>query len=244
MATTVTENEVGSNLRSGAIAAVAPGFLTEDGPLGFGLPGQKINTKQLYHVRGLVRAVETNDGDLVKRAGQGDQLAASQLVLMHTDKIMAASYRVLGDRAAAEDATQETFLRLWKHAATWQEKGVKIETWLYRVAVNICLDRLRRKKREAPEDAAPEQVDTALRADEELMTKDRARIVEQAISQLPERQRVALTLAHYQELSNIETADIMGVSVEAVESLLSRARRALRQALTPHRNELLQGSSA
>lgn len=182
-----------------------------------------------------------SDESLVARAGRGDRTAAGALVLRHTDRIFAVSLRMLGDRAAAEDATQETFLRLWKHAARWKPQGAKFETWLYRIAMNICFDRLRRRGRELPEDAAPERADPEPRADEQMASNERRAAVEAALAELPERQRLAITLCHYQEMSNIEAAALMEVSVEAVESLLARARRALRDRLAPRREELLEG---
>ena len=188
--------------------------------------------------------VDDHDEDLVARAGKGDQLAASTLVLRHTDKIMGVCFKMLGSRDQAEDATQETFLRLWKSAARWRPQGAKFETWLYRVAMNICFDRLRKRGREAPEDAAPEQIDKAPRADAMMMQEERALIIQKAMAALPDRQRMAITLCHYQELSNIEAAEIMEASVEAVESLLSRARRSLREKLTPVRHELMEGSAS
>ncbi|MBI1365796.1 MAG: RNA polymerase sigma factor [Alphaproteobacteria bacterium] len=184
---------------------------------------------------------EENDEALVARAGRGDRAAASALVLRHTDRIFAASYRMLGDRAAAEDATQETFLKLWKNAARWRPQGAKFETWLYKVAMNACLDRLRKRGREAPEDAAPEMTDGAPRADDILIAAERRDAVAAAIAALPERQREAIVLCHYQELSNIEAAKIMDVSVEAIESLLARGRRALKDALIERREELMEG---
>ncbi|MEM9705091.1 MAG: RNA polymerase sigma factor [Pseudomonadota bacterium] len=181
------------------------------------------------------------DEALVARAGAGDRLAAGELIVRHTDKIMASCYRMLGDRSSAEDATQETFLRLWRHASRWRPQGAKFETWLYRIAMNICLDRLRKKKREAPEEAAPEQIDTGLRADEAMAVDDTRRIVEEAIAELPERQRLVITLRHYQELPQREAAEIMGISEQAVESLLARARRSLREKLMPQRDVLYEG---
>ena len=181
------------------------------------------------------------DEALVRRAGAGDRLAASTLVLRHTDKIMALCYRMLGERASAEDAVQETFLKLWKNAASWTPKGAKFQTWLYRVAMNVCLDRLRKSGREAPEEAAPEQIDASPSADGVMIEAEQASVVKAALDGLPERQRQAIVLCHYQELSNGEAADIMGASVEAVESLLSRARRALRAKLAPMREELMEG---
>jgi RNA polymerase sigma-70 factor (ECF subfamily) len=184
---------------------------------------------------------EDSDEALVARAGRGDRAAASALVLRHTDRIFAASFRILRDRAAAEDATQETFLRLWRNASRWRPQGAKLETWLYKVAMNICFDILRRKRREAPEEAAQEQQDEAPRADQRIEAGQRSAAVQAALAELPDRQRVAITLCHYQELSNIDAAAAMGVSVEAIESLLARARRAMRAKLFDRREELLEG---
>lgn len=153
--------------------------------------------------------------------------------------IYAASYRMLGSKHAAEDVVQETFLRLWRHASKWKPKGAKFETWLYRVAMNICVDQLRKTKREAPEEAAPERADGADRQDQTLFLSERRFAIDEALEQLPERQRMAITLCHYQELSNIEAAEIMEVSVDALESLLARGRRKLRDLLAPMREHLL-----
>lgn len=179
-----------------------------------------------------------SDDALVERAGRGDQDAAAQLVARHTDKIYAACFRMLGARHAAEDAAQETFLRLWRNAAKWKPGAAKFETWLYRVAMNICIDQLRKTKREAPEEAAPEQVDHGVRPDDAYFAGEKRFAIDDAIARLPERQRMAITLCHYQEMSNIEAAKAMEVSVDALESLLARGRRALRERLSPLRDSL------
>ena len=166
-----------------------------------------------------------SDEALVRRAGLGDRAAAAQLVERHTRMIYAASYRMLGSKAAAEDTVQETFLRLWRHAAKWKPQGAKFETWLYRVAMNLCLDQLRKAKREAPEDAAPERADGADRQDQKIFAAERRFAIDEALEKLPERQRLAITLCHYQELSNIEAAEIMaakGVSCEVINLLSIR----------------------
>lgn len=180
-----------------------------------------------------------SDEALVRRAGAGDRTAAGALVERHAKMIYAASYRMLGSKAAAEDAAQETFLRLWKNAASWKPQGAKFETWLYRVAMNVCLDQLRRRRREAPEEAAPERADPADRQDQVLFAAERRFAIDEALARLPERQRLAVTLCHYQELSNIEAAEIMAISVDALESLLARGRRALKESLAPLREHLL-----
>ena len=180
-----------------------------------------------------------SDETLFKRAGRGERYAAALLVERHTDKIYALCFRTLQNRASAEDATQETFLRLWKHAAKWHPTGAKPESWLYRVAMNICLDQLRKRKREAPEEAAPERADDAPRQDDQVFAREKRTAVDAALAALPDRQRVAINLCHFQELTNIEAAQIMGVSVDALESLLARGRRALRDRLAPQRTILM-----
>ena len=181
---------------------------------------------------------QDDDDDLVARAGRGDQLAAAELVTRHSRKIFAASYRMLGTKELAEDAVQETFLRMWRHASDWKPTGVKFESWLYRVAMNICLDHLRKNKREAPEEAAPERVDDDPLPDETLLAQERKQQIEAALKEIPERQRWAIVLCHYQEKTNIEAAAIMQISVDALESLLARGRRALRDRLSTMRTAL------
>ena len=190
---------------------------------------------------GQVAHADDSDETLVARAGAGDRMAAASLIERHTDKIYACCYRMLGDRAAAEDAAQETFLRLWKNAKRWKPMGAKFETWLYRVAMNICLDILRKSGREISDENAPEQTDPAARPDDEVFARERRAVIDEALGALPDRQRVAVTLCHFQELSNIEAAAIMEVSVDAMESLLARARRNLRDRLAPVRRHLTGG---
>ncbi len=182
---------------------------------------------------------QDTDEALVRRAGRGDRSAAAALVERHTDKIYGCCYRILGGKHAAEDATQETFLRLWRHAPRWKQQGAKFETWLYKIAMNICFDHLRKTRREAPEEAAPEMVDGAAQPDQALFLGERRFAIDKALEKLPERQRLAITLCHFQELTNIEAAAVMGVSIDALESLLSRGRRGLRQQLAPLRESLM-----
>lgn len=184
-------------------------------------------------------AERDSDEALVRRAGLGDRAAAAALVERHTDKIYAVCFRMLGGKHAAEDAAQETFLRLWRHAPRWRPRGAKFETWLYRVAMNICHDHLRKLKREAPEEAAPERADPADRPDDVFFAGERRFAVDAALAALPARQRMAITLCCYEDLSNIEAAKVMEISVEALESLLARGRRALREALQPLRENLM-----
>lgn len=187
---------------------------------------------------------DESDEELAGRAGRGDRAAAGALVARHADRIFATCYRMLGERAAAEDAAQETFVRLWKHAGRWRPQGARLEAWLYRIAMNICLDMLRRRRRfvSAPETSLLERVDDAPSALEHLEANETRAAVATALAALPERQRAAIVLCHYQELSNIDAAAALGVSVEAVESLLARGRRAMREKLLLQRSDLLEGA--
>jgi RNA polymerase sigma-70 factor (ECF subfamily) len=167
------------------------------------------------------------DTDLVARAGKGDRAAAQALMARHLPKMLTVARRMLGNQAEAEDAVQDAFLKLWTHAARWQPGRALFETWLYRVVLNKCYDRLRRKP-VAKLDEAGEVADPAPAADQLLHGSAVAKEIEVALADLPERQRAAIVLCHYQECGNIEAAEILGISVEALESLLSRGRRMLR----------------
>ena len=149
---------------------------------------------------------DPSDDLLVERAGRGDKHAAAMLVSRHTNKIYAASFRMLGTKQAAEDATQETFLKLWRHAARWKPGAAKFETWLYRVAMNICLDQLRKNRRETVEEAPPEMVDKAPLPDQAYFASEKRFLIDAALDALPPRQRLAIILCHFEELTNIEAA--------------------------------------
>ena len=161
----------------------------------------------------------------MRRVAGGDREAYASLVAQHLSPIQAYSQRMTGNPASAEDITQEVFLRLWLKAAEFDASKARLTTWLHRMAHNLAIDQLRKRQREAPLEGV-EDFESA--ADDE--THDPARVL-QALMQLPERQRSALTLTYYQDLSNREVADIMGLGTRAVESLLVRARSALKKIL-------------
>lgn len=167
------------------------------------------------------------DTGLVARVGRGDEAATRMLVGAKLPRILALARRMLGDAAEAEDVAQETFLRAWRQAARWRPGAARFDTWLHTVTLNLCRDRLRRR-REMTTPELPEIADPAPPADTALDEAAQGRAVQAAIDALPERQREAILLVHYQDLGNFAAATAMEISVEALESLLSRGRRSLR----------------
>ncbi|ESQ73664.1 RNA polymerase sigma factor [Asticcacaulis sp. AC402] len=172
------------------------------------------------------------DETLLERIGRGDTAAVSVLVTRKLPRLLSLARRMLGDPVEAEDVAQETLVRTWKQARDWVPGRARIDTWMHRVALNLCYDRLRRRRDQVSTDDV-EIVDSAPGAVAVIEQAQNAAALQTALKALPERQRVAITLCYYQELSNIEAAALMEVSVEALESLLSRARRTLRSRLNP-----------
>ena len=182
-----------------------------------------------------------DDDLLVRRAATGDGSAWTILVERHLSGIVGCAWHVLGDHAEAEDVAQETFLRLLGKLESWRAGGPALRVWLYRVAVNLSIDRWR-MRRETSLDGMAEM---AAGADRELALGERLdqrRAVRRALDALPEKQRTAITLVYYQGLTNGEAAALLEVSVEAVESRLARARRALRRHLDPVITDLMGAS--
>jgi len=177
-----------------------------------------------------------NESDQIARAAGGDRAAQAALVNRNMPIVFRVAYRMLQDRAEAEDVTQETFLRAWKALPDWQPRA-KFSTWACTVALNLCRDRLRKKK-PVLMDELPERVDSALRPEEALASQQGLQDIAKKIAALPERQREALTLCALEGMSNIEAAATMEVGVRALESLLARARRSLRASLN---TELAEG---
>jgi RNA polymerase sigma-70 factor (ECF subfamily) len=179
------------------------------------------------------------DAALVEQAGKGDARAAEALVRRHLSRMVSLGRRMLGDAAEAEDVAQEVFLRVWKEAPRWKPGAARFETWMHRVALNLCYDRLRRKRETLDPDAGIAVADGAQSPAEAWQSRQRHTAVHAALAALPDRQRAAITLCHFQEMSQTEAAAALEISVDALESLLARARRALKAALAGRQDDLM-----
>ena len=174
-----------------------------------------------------------SDDALLVLYAKGDTEAARVLTGRHLGRVFGFAARLLGDRAEAEDVAQEVMLRMWQVAGTWRSGEAQLSSWLYRVTVNLCTDRQRRKQRR-PTDALDDVAEPAdARADTEaaVLARERVDALQLALASLPDRQRQAVVLRHIEGLSNPEIAAILDVGVEAVESLTARGKRALTAAL-------------
>lgn len=172
------------------------------------------------------------DSDIIPRLQAGDERALAALMDRHLKTLHGLAFHMLGDAFLAEDVTQTVFLKTWETIPNWTPGQAKLLTWMCRVTKNLCLDQLRKKKPHYS-DRLPEQADDTPLAFDALAQQDQSRLVKEAIAQLPERQRLALTLSFFQGLSQKDGAAIMELSVSAYESLLARGRRQLRNLLDP-----------
>ncbi len=181
------------------------------------------------------------DEELMAAVCQGDQSAYQTLVRQHFNAISHYVFRLLGNRGDTEDITQEVFLKLWLNATQWQPEKSRLSTWLHRIAHNLSIDFLRKHSRMSTESELTTEsgsatitdsvVNDAAEADTTVEKNSRMQWLLLNLQQLPEAQRSAIMLCHYSGFSNQEAADIMSLSVKALESLLARARRSLRDKL-------------
>ena len=170
---------------------------------------------------------------LLRAIAGGDGAACRTLVDRHLPRLHAMAARLLDDASEAEDICQDAFVKAWEVAPKWTPGRARFGTWLYGVALNGCRDRLRRRRPHDP-DALEALADEGTGPSGQVVAADTATAVRRAIAALPDRQREALVLCHFQELPQAEAAGLLDTSVEALESLLARARRTLRDTLAPY----------
>jgi RNA polymerase sigma-70 factor (ECF subfamily) len=173
----------------------------------------------------------SGDAALMSAAARGNDGAWAAIVSANLPIVHRTAYRLVRDEQLAEDIAQESFVRLWKLAESWQPRG-RISTWLCHVARNLAIDVIRRRAREQSEEVSENLAAEGPTPLETMAAREVDADVERAIADLPDRQRTAIMLIHFGDCTGQAAAEIMGVSVEALESLLSRARRSLKAALS------------
>lgn len=186
---------------------------------------------------------ESDDAALLAGAADGNEAAFRSLVERHLSGLLVLARRMLRDDAEAEDVTQEALLKLWRSREALEVGAYGLRPWLRRVVSNLCIDKMRSSRRFTVTDDVPERAEPADQLTQ-VEAQDASARVAAAIKGLPDRQRTALTLFHYEGLSQVEVGRIMGASDEAVESLLARARRSLKVALRDEWRELLASDEA
>jgi RNA polymerase sigma-70 factor, ECF subfamily len=171
-----------------------------------------------------------DESELISRSVGGDESAYQLLVEQHLPSLSGYVMRMMANAAEAEDIIQETFIRLWTHGYRYRPGSAKLTTWLHNIAHNLCIDYFRKHNR---------LVDISDEPDEEIpgpennyaqhgLKKD----IQDAMMAIPERQRSAIIMCHYQGLSNKDAAIVLGITVDALESLMVRGRKKLRSMLT------------
>lgn len=184
----------------------------------------------------------SGDDAVMARIAARDALAFSRVVEGNAAMLHRLAYRMIGDGAEAEDVAQEALLRLWSSADRWRPGQAGIAAWLTRVAINLCLDRLR-KRRFASDEAVPDRADEAAGADELVAAEKLRRATVAALNELSERHRAAIVLTYYEELPNAMAAEALEMNVKAFESLLLRARGSMRSALAARGLTTLEGGA-
>lgn len=176
---------------------------------------------------------DETDVSLVSAVARGDAAAFRRLTDRHLIAVHRLAARMLGDRNEADEVTQDTFLKLWTHAGRWRPANDdgSLLPWLRTIAMNACIDRVRRGRFDGGHEI-PERADEGASAPEQIDQGRLGALVSRALAGLADRQRAAIVLTYYEELSNSEAAAAMGLHLKAFESLLLRARQALRTALT------------
>jgi RNA polymerase sigma-70 factor, ECF subfamily len=178
-----------------------------------------------------------DDASLLAAAAAQDQQAFAEIMARYYQLIFRVAWRQCAGHVDAEDVAQETFMKLWRNPSQLRDAAA-LKGWLIRVATNLVMDRYRRKPMQELDDAA-DVADDATSAPLQLDNAKIAKQVDEAIAQLPERQKLALTLVHFEQMTNIAAAAAMELTVDAVESLLARARRGLKKHLEPNGRALL-----
>lgn len=168
-----------------------------------------------------------SDEELMERIAGGDSRALRLLMQRHMPRAVRMAEGITRNRADADDVAQDAFMRLWRLAARFDPARGRFVSWMSQIVVNLSIDRLRSRRTE-PLDPDMNIEDPAPGADDDLIAAEERSAVGAALAALPERQRAALVLFHFEGLSGREAAEALGLGEKAFESLLTRARISIR----------------
>ena len=177
---------------------------------------------------------------LLRRAQGGDPDAFGQLMEPLEKLVWRVCWHYTGNREAAEDCGQEAMIRIWRNLANYRGECA-LESWVYRIAANCCMDWLRRKKRDKSVSVEPLQeqgfdpADPSPGTEEQVVRKDERRRLREAIAQLPDDQREALIMTQLEKIPYEEAAQALGVSEGTVKSRVNRAKARLKEILSEER---------
>ncbi len=178
---------------------------------------------------------------LMRRIGAGDHDAFAELVGRHQNAVVGTVAKMLGNATDAEDISQQVFMRIWRHAKRYRPEA-KFTTYLFTITRNLVFNETRRRsrKKEVSSDERQETSNATIsdspdrQPDAELLQAEMRRAVDAAIAKLPDAQRLAVVLRRYEQMPYEEIAEVLGITVSAVKSLLFRARTTLREALADY----------
>ncbi len=174
--------------------------------------------------------MEVDEAELIKQSVAGDESAYQLLLEKHLPSLSSYVLRMMANTAEADDIIQETFIRLWTRGNKFNPGTARLTTWLHNIAHNLCIDYFRKQYRFAGHFSEQEVSETP-GPEENLSHQGLVKNIQEAMMSLPERQRSAIIMCHYQGLSNRDAAVILDVSVDALESLMARGRKKLRKLL-------------
>jgi len=172
-----------------------------------------------------------SDETLLDKINNGDKNAFTMLVQRHATRFFRVSYRIVLHKEDAEDIVQEAFIKLWTKPYMWDpSKRTKFTTWFYRIIINHSLNIKKTKANHSSIEIHKDYLkDETASAEDILTNRMKVEFMEEHIKQLPHNQQIALSLCFFDELSNKEAADIMNISLKALQSLISRAKTSLKK---------------
>ena len=171
-----------------------------------------------------------DDAALMAAIANGNRRAFATLAERHGLRFRALSFRLLRDTMAAEDVVQDCFIKLWQRPDSYDPARAKFTSWFHRIVVNRSLDMLRKTRPDQLADSYDKESDD-IGAEERMAADQTMADIRSAILTLPEKQQTAITMCYLDDMSNKETAEALDMNLKALESLLHRARKQLKETL-------------